>query len=148
MIDFNTIKQMQLRARVEFMKTKNTEKEIEALLLSSFIADLQRQFSVKTESIPSESIIQLAKQFIKNLNETEKAAGSTEKTKVERRVIMSILPPQKTIEEMKTIVESTVSELNASTIKDFGKVLNSIKSKYDGTYDVEQVVALIKSKLN
>lgn len=148
MIEFNDLRHQQLRARVDFMKTKSPEKEIEALLLSSFIAELQRLHGPKIETVTASNIIQLTKQFIKNINETEKVAGASLRTTTERNVLLSFLPPQKTTDEMRIIVEATIKELNATTIKDFGKVLNAIKSNHDGTYDTEQVVTMIKTKLN
>jgi len=141
------IKRAQIAARLDFMKTKNPTSEIKALLLSSFIGDIEKQQKNYKRELSTLEIVQLVKQYIKNITETEKVAGISNKTSIERDVLMGFLPPQKTQEELKQLIDQLCVQVNATSIKEFGKVFGALRKDHDGTYDNEFASTYIKSKL-
>lgn len=62
-------------------------------------------------------------------------------------VIQSFLPKQMTDEEIKSAIETIISETGASSVKDMGKVMGVLKSKYAGQLDMGKASALIKGLL-
>jgi uncharacterized protein YqeY len=58
-----------------------------------------------------------------------------EKTQQEIDVLMNYLPEQLTEEELSTIVQETIKELNASSKADMGKVMSAIMPKIKGKAD-------------
>ena len=62
--------------------------------------------------------------------------------------IMEYLPEQLSEEEVTVVVQETVGELGATTIKDMGKVMAELKAKYAGQIDMGKAGAVIKQKLS
>lgn len=147
MIDVPRIKRLSLDARIDFMKTKNPTAETKALLLSSFVGDLEKIEKTHKRQVTEIEIVALSKQYLKNLNEVEKVAGVSEKTTIEKQTLETFLPPQKTEDELNSLIENIIQRVSASTIKEFGKVMSTLKNEAEGTYDNEIVARMIKSKL-
>ena len=62
-------------------------------------------------------------------------------------VINQFLPKQLSDEETKKICEETVKSVGAASMKDMGKVMGALKSKYSDTLDFSKVSPLIKELL-
>lgn len=62
-------------------------------------------------------------------------------------IIQGYLPAALPEEEIAAIVEQTIAETGASSMKDMGKVMGKIKPRVQGRADMAQVSALIKKKL-
>ena len=61
-------------------------------------------------------------------------------------VLISFLPKQLSDEETKNICEKIISELNASSLKDMGKVMGELK-KYGDEIDLAKAGGLLKQLL-
>lgn len=70
-----------------------------------------------------------------------------EKEQAEIDVISQFLPAAMTEEELDTLIEQTIVAQNASTIKDMGKVMNSLRPIIAGRADPAQVSSKIKARL-
>ncbi|MGB4101149.1 MAG: GatB/YqeY domain-containing protein [Alphaproteobacteria bacterium] len=62
-------------------------------------------------------------------------------------IIESFMPQKLSPDEVSKIIAATVAAVGAKDIKDMGKVMNELKSKYAGQMDFAQVGALVKSQL-
>ena len=62
-------------------------------------------------------------------------------------VIRRFLPAQMGDEEVASAIETLISEVGASNIKDMGKVMNELKTKYAGQLDMAKAGGLVKAKL-
>lgn len=63
--------------------------------------------------------------------------------------ILSVyLPEELSEEELNKIIDDTIKENNASTIKDMGKVIKTISQNYGNRADMGKVSAIVKSKLS
>lgn len=69
------------------------------------------------------------------------------KEKEEMDVIASYLPKQMNDEELKAIVQSTITETGASSIKDMGKVIGSVSKKVAGQAEGARISAMVKELL-
>ena len=72
----------------------------------------------------------------------------SERELAEIKVIEEFLPRQLTESEIKTAVSEAINEVRASSIRDMGKVMGVLKSKYAGQMDFGAVGALVKNNLS
>lgn len=66
----------------------------------------------------------------------------------ELQILTGYLPQQLDEKEIARIIEETISETNASTLKDMGKIMKEIMPKVSGKTDTKKVSELIKLKLS
>ena len=66
----------------------------------------------------------------------------------ELNVLNDFLPKKLTEDELIAVIEKFIKELNATTIKDMGKVIGFINKEYMGKVDGSVVAKLVKSKLS
>lgn len=66
----------------------------------------------------------------------------------EIHVLMAYLPEQLTEDEIRRIVEETVQEVGASSMKDMGKVMQALMPKTKGRADGKTVNSLVKQILS
>jgi uncharacterized protein YqeY len=71
-----------------------------------------------------------------------------EKEQGEIAIIESFLPKQLTDEETQAAVEDVFNALEASTIKDMGRVMGELKTRYVGRMDFAKAGALVKARLS
>ncbi len=69
------------------------------------------------------------------------------KEKEEMDVIASYLPKQMSDEELKAIIQQTITETGASSIKDMGKVIGSVSKKVAGQAEGARISAMVKELL-
>tara|TARA_B100001105_G_C22014979_1_gene283196 strand:+ start:79 stop:537 length:459 start_codon:yes stop_codon:yes gene_type:complete len=67
--------------------------------------------------------------------------------KEEIKIIDSFLPRQLSEEETKKICKQVVESLGASSIKDMGKIMGTLKQKYADTVDFSKVNVIVKDLL-
>ena len=66
----------------------------------------------------------------------------------EYNILSSFLPKQLNEEDTKKICEQIISQLNANSIKDMGKVMGELKKEYADEIDFAKAGALLKQLLN
>ena len=70
-----------------------------------------------------------------------------EREMAEIKVIEEFLPKQLSADEISLAVETAISDMNANSIRDMGRVMGVLKSQYIGQMDFGQVGPLVKEKL-
>ena len=70
-----------------------------------------------------------------------------ENEKKEIEVINVFLPKQLSEEETKRICQDTIKSVGASSMKDMGKIMGALKSKYADTLDFSKVSSILKGLL-
>ena len=149
------------------LKTKIEEKLNEALkakdkktyptlrLIVSAIKDAEIANRTKDKKEISDSdLTSILKKMIKQRNEScevYKKAGRNELLENETKeieVISGFLPKQLSEEETKKICQEAIKSSGASSMKDMGKVMGILKSKYADTLDFSKVSSIIKKILN
>ena len=75
-------------------------------------------------------------------------ADLAEKEENEARIIQSYLPESASEDEMSRVVDETIAELSAASMKDMGAVMKAARAKLEGkTVDGKVLSDLVKSKL-
>mgnify|MGYP004520101951 FL=1 len=70
-----------------------------------------------------------------------------EKNNKEIEILSAYLPKQLSREEIEAIVKEVIAEVNATTIKDMGKVMKSAKEKIGAAADGKTINEVVKSLL-
>ena len=134
-------------------KDKNTYPTLR--LIVSAIKDAEIAGRTKGQKEISDSEISvILKKMIKQRNEScevYKKAGRNELLENETKeieVISAFLPKQLSEEETKKICLEAIKSSGASSLKDMGKVMGVLKSKYADKLDFSKVSLIIKELLN
>ena len=134
-------------------KDKNTYPTLR--LIKSAIKDAEIAGRAKDKrEITDSDITAILKRMIKQRNEScavYKKAGRSELLEneiKEKDVISVFLPKQLSEEEVKKLCQETVKSVGATSMKDMGKVMGTLKSKHADTIDFSKVSPILKELLN
>ena len=105
------------------------------------------------KDLTDQDVIGLLKKMVKQRNEScdvYKKAGRTELLEVETKeleIISSFLPEQLSEEDTKKLCEEAIKKVQASSIKDMGKVMGELKKTHADVLDFSKVGSIIKTIL-
>lgn len=145
-----------LNIREEYKKAMLNKNEDRKRVLGNLIAQMKNkeiELRAKNKELTNEDIISLIQKIIKQNTEANEmfAKGGRndliEQNNIEINILQEFLPKQLTNEEINDIIKSTIVDVNAVSIKDMGKVISQIKSKYAGQVDMSIVSSKIKEIL-
>tara|TARA_B100000676_G_C17486413_1_gene536035 strand:+ start:59 stop:514 length:456 start_codon:yes stop_codon:yes gene_type:complete len=134
-------------------KDKNTYPTLRLIVSGIKDAEIAGRSKGQKE-IKDSDIISLLKKMIKQRSEScevYQKAGRKElldNEKKEIEVISRFLPKQLSEEETKKICEETIKSVGASSMKDMGKIMGTLKSKHSNTLDFSKVSEILKGLLN
>ena len=147
---------MDLRAQLfsdfkDAMKSKDTLRK--NAIQSVRTAALQIEKDQKIELTNDDFIAVVATQVKKcksSLPEFEKSGREDliNELKSEIEILMTYLPEQLSEEEVRQVVEKTIGDLNATSMKDMGKVMGQLTKELSGKADTKLVSQLVRSNLN
>jgi hypothetical protein len=106
------------------------------------------------DGIPEGEILSLLQSMIKQRKESSKTYADAgrpelaEREDAEIKIIEGFLPRQMSESEVDEAVASAISETAAAGIKDMGKVMNALKTRYAGQMDMGKAGAVVKQKLS
>lgn len=66
----------------------------------------------------------------------------------EIKVIEDFLPQKLSDDEVVAAIDAAIADVGASSVRDMGKIMGALKSKYTGQMDFGKVGALVKDRLN
>ncbi len=117
-----------------------------------------RDISMRTKSdakeMTDDDVIEILSKMVKQRKESivayEEAgrAELAEQEKEEMAIICEFLPKQMEDSEIDGAVKSVITELGATGLKDIGKIMGALKSKYGATMDFSKASALTKELLS
>ena len=117
-------------------------------------AALDKERIDKKVEVNDELLIDVVNKQIKmrndSIEEFSKAGRNdlVESVKKEVEVLMKYLPEQLDPSEVENIINDAISNLEATTLKDMGKVMQEVSPKVKGRFDMKKVSEIIKSKLS
>ena len=106
---------------------------------------INKQFNAALKS-KNKTLISTLRLIMAAIKERDIANRTAEKAEIQ--IIDSFLPKQLSDEETKKICKETIKSLGASSIKDMGKIMGSLKQKYSDTIDFSKVNIIVKGLLN
>ncbi len=135
---------------------KNKDQDRTLTLRSVISQKKQKEIEKRTQdkkNITDEDMILILNKMVKQRRESielYKQGGRqdlVDKETKELKIIQEYLPEQLSEEEIKEICEQAINNLKASSLKDMGKVMGIIKSKYKGSVDLSIAGKILKDKL-
>ena len=131
------------------------EKDKERLTVIRMVkAALDKERIDKKIEINDEVLIDVVNKQIKmrndSIEEFKKASRNdlVESVSKEIEILMKYLPEQLSEDEVLSIINEIVTKLDASSMKDMGKVMQEVTPKVKGRFDMKKVSEIIKSKLS
>ncbi len=137
------------------MKAGEVERRSTLRLINAAIKDreIEQRGKGKDGGVSDAEVLGILGKMVKQRQESARAyeeGGRVELAESERAeivVIEEFLPKQLSEDEAAAAITAAISEVNASSIRDMGKVMGVLKSKYTGQMDFGSVGARIKGIL-
>ena len=120
------------------MISKNTVKKELLKVVKSEISREEAGLKVYDDK----DVIALIRKMVKNLETI-----NSEQSKAEIAILSEYVPSQMSEEQVKSIVETLITETGATSAKEMGKVMGAFKSRYDGQADNGLVSKITKELL-
>ncbi|WP_025899757.1 GatB/YqeY domain-containing protein [Sneathiella glossodoripedis] len=137
------------------MKSKDKRKisTLRLILATLHDRDLAAREKGSDEGISEDEILQMLTTMVRQRKDSIKAyeeGGRVDLAAAEQEeidVISEYLPKQFDEAEMKSAIRETIADIGAEGLKDMGKTMGALKSKYAGRMDFAKASALVKSEL-
>lgn len=145
-----SLKETLMQDLKDAMKEKDTIRKNTVQLIRSGVLQIEKD---KQTELDDDGVLDVVSKELKkrrdSLPEYEKSGRTDliENLNREIEVLLGYLPEQLTDSEIQTIVDETIQEIGATTMKDMGKVMAAITPKVKGRADNKIVSSFIKEKL-
>ena len=116
--------------------------------------DIANRTEGKKGEVKDQEIIKVLRKMKKQRQESAdlyKKGGRQELLEVEEaeiKIIDTFLPKQFSEEETKKVCKEIIESVGASSIKDMGKIMESLKKKYSDSIDFAKVNTIVKGLLS
>ena len=135
-------------------KNKTLVSTLRLILAAIKERDIANRTSTKKEAVKDTEIIKVLRKMKKQRQDSAELYKKGERKELaeieeaEIKIIDTFLPKQLDEEETKKICKETIESLGASSIKDMGKIMGSIKQKYSDSIDFSKVNIIVKGLLS
>jgi uncharacterized protein YqeY len=142
-------------AQIASMKAGEKEKLAAVRLILAKLKD--RDIELRTQSAPADDdavVVEVLQKMVKQRRESialYEQGGRQEladQEKSELAVIEGFLPAQMSEEETNAAIEAIKAELDASSVKDMGRVMAELKARHAASLDMSKASALVKAALS
>ena len=116
--------------------------------------DIANRTSEKKEEVKDQDIIKVLQKMKKQRKDSVDLYKKGERPELleveeaEIKIIDTFLPKQLSEEETKKICEEIIASTGATSIKDMGKIMGSLKQKYSDSIDFSKVNVIVKGLLS
>ena len=135
-------------------KNRNLVSTLRLILSDIKERDIANRTAKNKQEIKDQEIIKVLKKMKKQRQDSAalyKKGGRLELLAAEEseiEIINTFLPKQLSEEETKKICKETIEFVSASSIKDMGKVMGSLKQKYSDSIDFSKANTIIRELLD
>ena len=135
-------------------KNKSLISTLRLILAAIKESDIANRTNGKKEGVKDPEIIKVLRKMRKQRQESAdlyKKGGRQElleSEEAEIRIIDTFLPKQLSEEETKKICKEIIESVGASSIKDMGKIMGSLKQKYSDSIDFSKVNTIVRGLLS
>jgi len=115
---------------------------------------LEKKKDASIQVLDDAKVLEVLTAYAKKLRESaaeyEKLGQKDAAAKIrgEVAVVQEYLPAPLTPEETKSLVRAVVAELNASTVKDFGRVMKELTARAQGRADGKALSEMVRAALD
>lgn len=142
------------KIRKDLLNALKEKRTLEAGALRLLLAEIRNRRLQKQEELSEEDILAVIRQQVKLRREAIAAyqKGNREdlvrKEQEELNILSKYLPQQISPEELRKIIQETISQVGASGPQDFGRVMGAVMGKVKGRAEGELVAQTVRSLLN
>ena len=135
-------------------KNKTLVSTLRLILAAIKERDIANRTSGKKEEVKDQEILRVLQKMKKQRQDSAelyKKGGRQELLNIEEdeiKIIDTFLPKQLSEEETKKICKEIIESVGASSIKDMGKIMGTLKQKYSDSIDFSKANVIIKGLLN
>ncbi len=135
-------------------KNKNLISTFRLIVAAIKERDIANRKDGKKEEVKDQDIVKVLQKMKKQRQDSAdlyKKGGRQELLDVEEneiKIINTFLPKQLSEEETKKICKEIIESVGASSIKDMGKIMGTLKQKYSDSIDFSKANVIIKGLLN
>ena len=142
------------KALNESLKNKQSDRvlTLRAIISAKKDKEIEKRTQDKKE-VTDDDMISILNKMLKQRKESvemyQKASRQdlVDKENVEINIIKEFLPEQLSSEEVEKVCVEAISNVDASSLKDMGKAMNTLKEKYLGKMDFSLAGKILKDKL-
>lgn len=142
----------QLQKDLHNAQMKKDEVRVSTLrILISELKNMQIQKGTILEEVDVQTVFKKELKKRQEAFEAFSKAGRAEmaaKENEEAEIIREYLPEQLSIDELTKIVEESIKDIGANSLKDMGKVIRMVMQKANGKADGGEVSKIVKEKLS
>ena len=116
--------------------------------------DIANRSEGKKEEVKDPEIIKVLRKMKKQRQDSAELYKKGERKELleveesEIKIIDTFLPKQLSEEDTKKICKEVIESLGASTVKDMGKIMGTLKQKYSDSIDFSKVSVILKGLLS
>ena len=135
-------------------KNKSLISTLRLILAAIKERDIANRSEGKKEEVKDPEIIKVLRKMKKQRQDSAelyKKGDRKELLEIEEseiKIIDTFLPKQLSEEETKKICKEIIESLGASTLKDMGKIMGTLKQKYSDSIDFSKVSVILKGLLS
>ena len=135
-------------------KNKSLISTLRLILAAIKERDIANRSEGKKEEVKDPEIIKVLRKMKKQRQDSAelyKKGDRKELLEIEEseiKIIDTFLPKQLSEEETKKICKEIIESLGASTLKDMGKIMGTLKQKYSDSIDYSKVSVILKGLLS
>ena len=135
-------------------KNKNLISTLRLILAAIKERDIANRTAEKKEAVKDPEIITVLRKMKKQRQDSVVLYKKGERRELleieetEIKIIDTFLPKQLNEEETKKICKKVIESLGASSVKDMGKIMGSLKQKYSDSIDFSKANIIVKGLLN
>lgn len=136
------------------MKAGDKRRVATIRMVQAALKDKDIEARTSGKDVSDEDILALLQKLVKSRQESAEIyekAGREELARQEREeiaIISEFLPRQMSPEEVEAAIREAIAETGAGSMKDMGKVIGALKSKYSGRLDFGKASAQVKAALS
>ncbi len=133
-------------------KEKNQKKSQFLGYLRSELTNLAKD--AKKEKLEDPQVLKALKKQEKKLKEAKESVQSSKRKEVQKdlefelEILSGYLPRPLNSQEVEKEIEATISELQAESVSDMGKVMKEVLGKIGTQADPKQISKIVKEKLS
>ena len=135
------------------MKAGDKRRLATVRLIQAALKDRDIEARGAGKEVGEEDILAMLQKMVKSRQESAEiyAKGGRPELEAQEReeiaIINEFLPKQMAEDEVKAAIDAAVAETGAASMKDMGKVVAALKTKYTGQMDFAKASALVKARL-
>ena len=146
---------LEKRIETDIMSAMKSKDEVRLSALRSVKTAIQNEkTNGKFHELTESDVVKIVQKQIKQRTEAEEIYRQANREELankeqdERLILETYVPKMLSENELKTIIEHLLVELNATSMKDMGKVMGELNKRYSGCIDGKLASGLIKQSLS